>query len=314
MNNQQHINQLTEVLHLYYEQGLNQKMISKKINCSVSTVSRMLKEAHELGMVEVIIKYPYETIPSLANDLKNKFNLKDAYVLPAIRSTYYDQVQSLGQVAAKVLESYFQENHLLGISLGMAVASTIRAYKRVDKKGSQIVRFQGAADFELMEGTNLAQILADKVNGKAIEIPSPWLLPTPEVCETIINDPAVKRILDLAENADLGLVGMGSMDPEHSTLLRNHLVTPEQLAQFRAAGAVGEICGKHYDRDGNSLDLEFNKRTASIRLECLKKIDTVIGVAVGVSKVDPLLGAIRGGLINIVVTDLDAASELLSRD
>ncbi|MBI9051922.1 MAG: hypothetical protein JEZ00_21075 [Anaerolineaceae bacterium] len=314
MSTQQHINQLTEVLHLYYEQGLNQKMISKKINASVSTVSRMIKEAHELGMVEITIKYPFETIPSIANDLKNKFGLKDAYVLPATGSSYYDQVKNLGQVAAKVLDSYFKENHILGISLGMAVASTVRAFNNTEKKGSQIVRFQGAADFELMEGTNLAQILADKVNGKATEIPSPWLLPTAEVCETIINDPAVKRIIDLAENADLGLVGMGSMDPAHSTLLRNQLLTHEQLDQLRKAGSVGEIFGKHYDKDGNTLDIDFNKRTASIRLECLKQIDTVIGIAVGSCKAGPLRGAIKGGLINVIVTDLDAATKLLEND
>ena len=314
MNSQHHINQLTEVLHLYYEQGLNQKMISKKINASVSTVSRMIKEAHDLGMVEITIKYPFETIPSVANDLKTRYGLKDAYVIPTAGPTYYEQVQSMGQIAAKVLDSYFKENYLLGISLGMAVASTVRAFARTEKKGSQIIRFQGAADFELMEGTNLAQVLADKVNGKAVEIPSPWLLPTAEVCETIINDPGVKRVLDLAENADLGLVGMGTVDCEQSTLLRNHLITEGQLNELRRAGAVGEIFGKYYDIEGKTMDVDFNKRTTSIRLECLKQIDTVIGVAVGKCKAGPLLGAIHGGLINVVVTDLDAANKLLENN
>ena len=220
----------------------------------------------------------------------------------------------MGQIAAKVLDTYFKGNHLLGISLGMAVASTVRAFPRTEKKGSQIIRFQGAADFELMEGTNLAQVLADKVNGKAVEIPSPWLMPTAEVCETIINDPGVKRILDLAEKADLGLVGMGTLVPEQSTTLRNHLVTAAQLNDLRRAGAVGEIFGKFFDIDGKTLDVDFNKRTASIRLECLKQIETVIGVAVGSCKAEPLLGAIRGGLINVVVTDLDAATKLLEKN
>lgn len=314
MKNQQRINQLTEVLHLYYEQGLNQKSISRMINCSVSTVSRMLKEAHDLGMVEVTIKYPYATIPSLANELKEKFKLKDAYVLPTTGSTYYDLVQSLGQVAAAVLDNYFHENDLLGMSLGLSVASTVRAYNGAEKKGSQIMRFQGAAEFELMEGTNLAQILAEKVKGKAIEIPSPWMLPTVEICETIMNNPAVKRILELAESANLGLVGMGTMNPSNSTILRNKLISLEEHNLLRSAGAVGEIGGKHYDQNGNSIDMEFNKRSVSIRLEKLKNIDTVIGVAAGIYKVDPLLGAIRGGLINIVVTDSDAARSLLARE
>lgn len=314
MATQDRLNQLTEVLHLYYEQNLNQKEISKIMNVSVSTVSRMLKEAQERGMVEIVIKYPYATIPSLAKELKVKYNLKDAYVLPTTGATYYDLVQSLGQVAAIVLDNYFQEKSTLGISLGLSVAATIRAYNGSEKKGSRIVRFQGAADFEIMEGTNLAQVLAEKVGGKAMVVPSPWLLPSIEVCEAVINEPAVSRFLEIAEDADLGLVGMGSMDPSHSTILRNQLITLEELNQFRSAGAVGEICGKHYDRDGNILDFEFNKRTVSIRLEKLREIDSVIGVAASIYKVDPLCGAMRGGLINVVVTDSDAARALLARE
>jgi DNA-binding transcriptional regulator LsrR (DeoR family) len=314
MVSQERLNQLTEVLHHYYEQNLNQKKISQIMNVSVSTVSRMLKEAQELGMVEIIIKYPYATIPSLAKELKAKFNLKDAYVLPTTGATYYDLVQSLGQVAAVVLNNYFQENCTLGISLGLSVASTIRAFNGSEKKGCRIVRFQGAADFEIMEGTNLAQVLAEKVGGQAMVVPAPWLLPTPEVCDALVNEPAVRRYLDIAVDADLGLVGMGSMDPTHSTILRNQLITMKELNEFRAAGAVGEICGKHYDKDGNILDFEFNKRTVSISLEELSRIKTVIGVAASVYKVDPLLGAIRGGLINVVVTDSDAARALLDRN
>lgn len=313
MTNQDRLNQLTEVLHLYYEQNLNQKEISKIMNVSVSTVSRMLKEAQELGMVEIVIKYPYATIPSLAKELKAKYNLKDAYVLPTTGATYYDLVQSLGQVAAIVLNNFLREDSTLGISLGLSVASTIRAYNNSERKGSKILRFQGAADFEIMEGTNLAQVLAEKVGGKAMVVPSPWMLPSVEVCEAIMNEPAVCRFLEMAEDADLGLVGMGSMDPSHSTILRNHLISLEELNSLRAAGAVGEIFGKHYDQDGNVLDAEFNRRTVSIRLEKLREIETVIGVAASIHKVDALLGAMRGRLINVVVTDSDAARALLAR-
>ncbi len=87
MNNQQRLNQLTEVLHLYYEEGLNQKEIGKIMKVSVSTVSRMLKEAQDMGMVEIVIKYPYATIPSLAKEVREKYGLKDAFVLPTTGAT-----------------------------------------------------------------------------------------------------------------------------------------------------------------------------------------------------------------------------------
>jgi DNA-binding transcriptional regulator LsrR (DeoR family) len=274
----------------------------------------MLKEAQDMGMVEIVIKYPYATIPSLAKEVKDKFNLKDAFVLPTTGATYFDLVKSLGQVAAIVLDKYLEDGKTLGISLGLSVAATIRAYQGSPKKGCRIVRLQGAADFEVMEGTNLAQILAEKVSGESMIIHSPWLLPSVELCNAILDEPSIKRALEIAENSDIGLIGMGSMDPSHSTILRNQLINLYELNDFRSAGAVGEICGKHYDKNGNTLDIEFNKRSVAVPLEKLKNFETVIGVAASVHKVDALLGAIRGGLVNVVVTDSDAARELMNRD
>lgn len=314
MNNQKRLNQLTEVLHLYYEEGLNQKEIGKIMKVSVSTVSRMLKEAQDMGMVEIVIKYPYATIPSLAKEVKEKYGLKDAFVLPTTGATYFDLVKSLGQVASIILDKYLTDGQTMGISLGLSVAATIRAYQGAPKKNSRILRLQGAADFEIMEGTNLAQTLAEKVQGESMIIHSPWLLPSVELCNAIMEEPSVKRVLEIAENADIGLVGMGSMDPSHSTILRNQLINLYELNDFRAAGAVGEICGKHYDKYGNTINIEFNKRTVAIPLEKLRNFETVIGVAASVHKVDALMGAIRGGLINVVVTDSDAARELIARE
>ena len=109
----------------------------------------------------------------------------------------------------------------MGISLGLSVAATIRALTRArPKKNCRILRLQGAADFEIMEGTNLAQTLAEKVHGESMIIHSPWLLPSVELCNAIMEEPSVKRALEIAENADIGLVGMGSMDPSHSTILK----------------------------------------------------------------------------------------------
>ncbi len=313
MSDQKRLDLIIEAVHLYYEQGFNQTEISKQLDCSISTVSRLLKEAQEVGVVEIVIKYPYAVIPSLGNELKEKYNLKNAYVIPTSGVTYFDLVQNLGTAAAMVLDRYLADDMSLGISLGLSVAATIRAYKSAKKTGCKVFRLQGAAEFEIMEGTNLSRILASKINGEAILIPSPWLLPSVEVRDMLVREQSVEHALAAAKDVNLGLVGMGTMDPAHSTILRNKLISVRELNEFRSYGAVGEIFGLHYDIDGRVIDIEFNKRLVAIDLKHLAAIDTVIGVAAGIHKVEPLLGAINGGLINVVVTDSDAARELLSR-
>jgi DNA-binding transcriptional regulator LsrR (DeoR family) len=115
----------------------------------------------------------------------------------------------------------------------------------------------------------------------------------------------------VAENCDVALVGLGSLNYSVSTLLRNRLISPEELEQLRLSGATGELCGKYYDCNGKVLDADFNHRTVSINVEKLHAVQTVIGVAAGTAKVDAIMGAVRGGLINTLVTDTTAARLLL---
>ena len=51
MNN--HESLLVHVAQLYYQQNLNQSEISKIVGLSRPTVSRMLEEAREVGIVEI---------------------------------------------------------------------------------------------------------------------------------------------------------------------------------------------------------------------------------------------------------------------
>ena len=56
MNN--HESLLVHVAQLYYQQNLNQSEISKIVGLSRPTVSRMLEEAREVGIVEIIVHDP----------------------------------------------------------------------------------------------------------------------------------------------------------------------------------------------------------------------------------------------------------------
>lgn len=74
---------------------------------------------------------------------------------------------------------------------------------------------------------------------------------------------------------------------------------------------MGGICGKFFDQDGQMLDICFNQRVVSINLTKLKDFETVLGVAGSENKAKAILGALRGGLINVLVTDSDAARKII---
>lgn len=303
---------MAEVARLYYHENYNQATIAELFDMSSSTVSRLIKEAHELKIVEVIIRYPFLTAPSLGKRVADRLRLREVHVLAKNGGTYVETVEKVAQLAARVLVNHLEDGALLGISLGMAVAQTARAFRVTTSMRCLVVRLQGANDNELMEGTDLAQVFSTQLGGEFLIIPAPWIMNSQAACEIITQEPSVKDAMNVAEHAQVGLVGMGSMDPRFSTLLRNKLITPQELEELKEAGAIGEICGKHYDCHGNVLDVPFHRRTVAINIEKLRGFETVIGVAAGQGKAEAILGAARGRLIDVLVTDAEAAEALLT--
>jgi deoxyribonucleoside regulator len=164
---------------------------------------------------------------------------------------------------------------------------------------------------ELMEGTNLAQALSAQLGGEFVIIPAPMIMKSAEACKLIMQESSVIETIRIAENADIALVGVGSMDPSYSTTLRNKLISNEELSSIREAGGVGEVFGKYFDKNGIMLDIDYNHRSVSISLEKMKYYKTVIVAATGINKVNGILGLINGRLVNVLVTDSDSANLLL---
>jgi deoxyribonucleoside regulator len=308
---QKRLEMVADIARLYYEEHRNVKEIAALFETSSSSVSRLLQEAKDLKIVQVVIRYPFLTIPSLGQQLKQHLGLKEAYVLPDFRGKYPELMERVGQLAARVLEEHLEEGMTLGVSLGMAVACTARAFTMTHNIHCTVVRLHGASDTEIVESKNLAQFFSDQLGNQFKIIPSPLYLQSRSSCELILREPIVQDVIRIAEESEIALVGLGSLDTSVSTLMRNHVQTEEELLELRNAGAVGEVCGKYYNNQGVVMDTEFNHRTVSIDIQKLRYMKFVLGVAAGPSKVEPILGAVHGGLINILVTDAGTARLLL---
>ena len=109
------------------------------------------------------------------------------------------------------------------------------------------------------------------------------------------------------------LVGIGTLEP--SPLLRrsgNSLAESEQ-EELRRAGAVGDVCLRYFDGEGRAVESSFDHRVIGIERAELLQVPRRIGVAGGLEKADAIHAAVRGGWVNILITDLLVATELASR-
>ncbi len=107
------------------------------------------------------------------------------------------------------------------------------------------------------------------------------------------------------------LVGIGALEPSTLLAASGNIFSQQELVQLREKGAVGDILLRFYDADGVPVITPLNDRVVSMRLEQLKQVDRSIGIAAGVRKLEAIRGALRGGWVNVIITDHFTARRLV---
>ena len=141
-------------------------------------------------------------------------------------------------------------------------------------------------------------------------LPAPGLVSSPSLRRALVKDPSIGDVMKSWKELDLALVGIGSLEP--SPLLRQsgNALTQSEQDQLRSAGAVGDVCLRFFDADGRSTETPLDQRVLSITPADLMKVPRRVGVAGGASKYRAIRAALRGGWVNVLVTDLDTARGL----
>ena len=152
--------------------------------------------------------------------------------------------------------------------------------------------------------------IADKVRAPHYPMPVPVISETAAQNALFHDLPPIRRVTDLARAADVSFVGVGQMSND-APLLQDGFVSREELDEMQAMGATGEIAGWVYDSQGQYLDCGTNLRVGGVRIEP-GRTAPVIGIAGGRSKHAAILAALRGRVINGLITDEDSAHAILA--
>lgn len=307
---------LAEVASLYYESGHSQEEIAQRMGVSRSSISRLLNDARREGIVEIRIHYPWKTSCELQDRLVERFGLQQAFVLAGNGKPYDQVLKGIGVLAARHLEEVLQDGIVVGISWGTAIHATVQALRPSRHLSIQVAQMIGAAGVTnpLIDGPELAHFLADICGGQYYYLHAPLIVENELMRDALLRDPSIRQTLDLARQAKIAVVGIGTVEPELSSLLRAGYLSLDQLTAIREQGAMGDICARHFDILGQELDIELNRCVVGVELETLHGIEQVIGVAGGEAKAKAILGALRGGHVNVLVTDDGAAGKVLAFD
>ena len=293
---------------MYYEWDIKQSAIAQQLGLSQPTVSRLLQQAKEQGIIRISVNVPQGIYTELEEELVRLYRLRDAIVVDCSGESDERFIErQIGAAAAYYLESALRPNEIVGISSWSAtLLALVDAMHPAPRKGDvrvvQILGGVGSPSAEVHAG-RLTSRLADLLGGTAIFLPAPGVVGSAAALEAITADPFVRSAMDLFEQVTTALVGIGAIEPSKLLADSGNRFSLAELEELRAQGAVGDVLLRFFDAHGMPVNTPLNQRVISMRLEQLRKVDRSIGVAGGARKFAAILGAIRGGWVNILVTD-----------
>ncbi len=313
---QEHLVLLAEVAMLYYEKKMNQGDIAAVLDVSRSTVSRLLEEALREKVVEITINYPWQSSAELEARLEERFHLETARVLIADYKDEQQMREGLGSLAARYLTSVLRDDTAIGVSFGKAIYHTIKTLRVESSPQRKIIQIGGAGNSEgfAFDAVGLVQFLANTIGGDCHYLHVPMIVESQTVRDALLNEPTVAETLALARRADLILIGIGAVGPELAIINPAYQQVAVSVKRAEPGCAVGAICGQLFDINGTVLDLDINRRAVGLELESLKKSKRVIAIAGGETKDLAILGALRGGYVDVMITDEKAARRVLALD
>jgi deoxyribonucleoside regulator len=305
---------LIEAATLYYEEELTQAEIGQRLNTSRSTVSRLLRDARAQGIVHITINYPWARNSRLEAQLKQTFDLPDARVLRAGGMAVDDALEGIGTLTARYLQNVIREDMVLGVSYGRSIAATIRNLQPQRELPLVVVQLLGAlgSDNPLIEGANLARNLAAKYGASYRFLYAPLVVEDARTRDLFMQEPLVQDVLAVGRQADIALVGIGALGDEAPSLIWRGYLAATDLARLQRMGAVGNMCAQFFDAHGCMLDTDLNRRSISIGLDGLATCELVVAAAGGRKKAPAILGALRGGYVDVLVSDDQAIDEVLA--
>lgn len=311
MSVQEKWNVLAMVANLYYNSEMTQNQIAERLYTSRSKISRMLKEARELGIVEIYIQEPWERNLEYEQQMKEYFQLKNIKIVKQKDTDKENARNLIYEVSAYYLDSIIKENMVVGISWGNTLYHVVKYIAANNHKNIPItvVPIMGAANITSPEkdGLDLSKDLASAYGGKYQYIYAPLFVKNKEVKESLIQDDNIKNTLDLAKNADVILTSVGSIVYKSW----NNYLSEKVLAALEKRGVVGHIGGHFFNIYGQELETTLIQRMIGVDTDDFKRCPETICIAFGEEKAEAVLGAVRGNYIGTLIIDDKCAEKIL---
>lgn len=298
-------NLMIKIAWYYYMENLTQQAIADQLGISRMRVIKLLDKARQTGIVQFRISSSFDRRHSLETKLMERYNLKDCYIVPT-NPDASGVNDTIAKAASIYISNHITDNCYINFGYGDTSTKTIEYLAKNLETSASFVSLTGGVGYYLPNSES------NIFNAKLYLIPAPLIMSSKEMAEALKNENSVREVSNMIQLASMTIIGIGAMDSD-ATIVKSSNLSHNDFLLLNMKGAVGDIICHFIDKDGNVVDTDIDSRLVSVSLDTLNQLENVIGVAAGKHKVSAITSALKGGYLDILITD-ESTAELLCQE
>ncbi|WP_338042355.1 sugar-binding transcriptional regulator [Paenibacillus alba] len=305
---------IVKICKLYYFESWTQEKIAVKFGISRPAVSKLLQKARDESIVEILIHDDRLETSDLEKEIETAFDLRQVLVVPT-RDLNQDLIYStVGKATSQFVLKSMKQTERIGVSWGTTLFHMVKEFPFEQKENLKIIPLVGGMGNDKTEihSNQIAYELSKKMGVKCESLYAPAVVETELLRDQLVQLPYIASVLEEGKQIDMALVGIGNPFAM-STMEQIGYLSQDVLQELKSLHAVADINSRFIDQNGELCKHPINDKVIGIELEHLKTVKMVIGIAVGLHKIDSILAALKGKYVHVLITDELTASSLVAR-
>ena len=296
---------MAKICDMYYNKEMDQKAIAKQLKLSRPTISRLIQNAREQGIVKISIQF-LEQIEyvELEKELENLYRLQEVILVDS-KEEPKQLKRALGKATSLYLSRIIKDKDNVGISMGSTLYEVVDQMEALEAKEVTFIPTIGGTGLLRtdLHSNTLVEKMAQKCGGDYMLMHAP---------ARVSNEKGVVEVIRRCNELDVALVGIGYPN-QNSATMKTGYYDRDDIKEFKKRKVAGDVSMQMYDIHGQTKPYEADNNVIGVNIKKLRRVPYSIGVAGGIDKINAIQGAISGRYINVLITDVDCAKELIKR-
>lgn len=314
-SNRQHLYTVAEA---YYLGGETMAAIAGRLDVSRSTVSRLLAQAREEGVVRISLDPAARMAGHGAERLGRRFGVRAHVVDVRDSATDVTRLDRVATAAGRLLADWVTDGTTIGLAWGNTVGAVADRVPPTPRRGCHVVQLNGAANEHTTGIAYAGEILtrtARAFDAIPHHFPVPAFFDDARTKELLWRERSIASILALQAGVDIAVFGLGAT----TGAVRSHVyaggyLTETDLRELTQQGVVGDVCTVFLRADGTYADIALNARGSGPTPRDLARIPRRLCVVAGPAKAAGALAALNAGVVTDLVVDSGTVARLLDTE